>query len=110
MLFDYGLDVGYNSSLQPQPDPGPLPLLTADVALSYLNETGTIPTSQTQFTDGLIMLGGSGNVLIGKSAQTNSTYKLDVGGDIRGNQVTVNTTGADCMSSIWIIGSFPPFT
>ena len=93
--FDYGLDVGYNGSSTQQWRTRVFCPITADVALSYINETGTIPTSQTQFTDGLIMLGGSGNVLIGKSAQTNSAYKLDVGGNIRGNQVTVNTTGAD---------------
>jgi hypothetical protein len=37
----------------------------------------------------------NGNVLIGKTTQTNSTYKLDVLGKIRANEVVVNTTGAD---------------
>ncbi|TAM97330.1 MAG: hypothetical protein EPN39_11535 [Chitinophagaceae bacterium] len=37
----------------------------------------------------------AGNVLIGKTSQTNSSYKLDVNGNIRANQVTVNATGAD---------------
>lgn len=37
----------------------------------------------------------NGNVLIGKAAQTNTSYKLDVNGNIRGNKVVVNTTGAD---------------
>lgn len=37
----------------------------------------------------------SGNVLIGKTSQTNTSYKLDVNGNIRANQVTVNATGAD---------------
>jgi type II secretory pathway predicted ATPase ExeA len=41
------------------------------------------------------VLGGSGNALIGKATQTNSTYRLDVVGNIRGNEVVVNTTGAD---------------
>ncbi|TAM97334.1 MAG: discoidin domain-containing protein [Chitinophagaceae bacterium] len=41
------------------------------------------------------VLGVSGNVLIGKTSQTNSSYKLDVNGNIRANQVTVNATGAD---------------
>lgn len=36
-----------------------------------------------------------GNVLIGKTSQTNSSYKLDVNGDVRANKVVVNTTGAD---------------
>ena len=36
-----------------------------------------------------------GNVLIGKTTQTNTSYKLDVNGNIRANKVVVNTTGAD---------------
>jgi hypothetical protein len=37
----------------------------------------------------------SGNVLIGKTSQTNTSYKLDVNGNGRLNEVVVNTTGAD---------------
>jgi hypothetical protein len=37
----------------------------------------------------------SGNVLIGKTTQTNTTYKLDVSGKIRADEIVVNTTGAD---------------
>ncbi|HEY2580425.1 MAG TPA: hypothetical protein VGI43_01385 [Mucilaginibacter sp.] len=37
----------------------------------------------------------TGNVLIGKTTQINSSYMLDVAGNVRANQVTVNTTGAD---------------
>ncbi|GAA4316424.1 hypothetical protein [Compostibacter hankyongensis] len=36
-----------------------------------------------------------GNVLIGKTSQTNTSYKLDVNGNVRANKVVVNTTGAD---------------
>lgn len=36
-----------------------------------------------------------GNLLVGKTSQTNSSYKLDVNGNIRANKVVVNTTGAD---------------
>ena len=36
-----------------------------------------------------------GNVLIGKTAETNAGYKLDVNGNVRANKVVVNTTGAD---------------
>lgn len=35
------------------------------------------------------------NVLIGKTTQQNSTYKLDVNGKVRADEITVNTTGAD---------------
>ena len=38
---------------------------------------------------------GSGNVLIGEKTQVNTAYKLDVNGNVRANQVVVNTTGAD---------------
>jgi hypothetical protein len=44
---------------------------------------------------GNIYVNTSGNVLIGKTSQTNTSYKLDVNGNIRANQVTVNATGAD---------------
>lgn len=37
----------------------------------------------------------NGNVLINKTTQTNSNYKLDVAGKIRADEVVVNTTGAD---------------
>lgn len=36
-----------------------------------------------------------GNVLIGKAAQSNTSYKLDVEGKIRANEIVVNTSGAD---------------
>ncbi len=36
-----------------------------------------------------------GNVLIGKTTQSNPSYKLDVDGIIRSQKVVVNTTGAD---------------
>lgn len=38
---------------------------------------------------------GGGNVLIGKESQTNTSYRLDVNGNIRANKVVVNTSGAD---------------
>ncbi|WP_299352944.1 hypothetical protein [Mucilaginibacter sp.] len=37
----------------------------------------------------------SGNVLIGKTSQANTNYKLDVNGSARANEIVVNTTGAD---------------
>jgi hypothetical protein len=36
-----------------------------------------------------------GNVLIGKTSQTNTSYLLDVNGSGRMNQLVINTTGAD---------------
>lgn len=37
----------------------------------------------------------SGNVLIGKTSQSNPNYTLDIGGKVRADEVVVNTTGAD---------------
>jgi len=37
----------------------------------------------------------NGNVLIGKASQVNTTYKLDVNGTIRANEIQVNLDGAD---------------
>jgi hypothetical protein len=37
----------------------------------------------------------AGNILIGKTTQTNTAYKLDVSGKIRAHEIVVNTTGAD---------------
>ncbi|RQO80225.1 hypothetical protein DBR40_00995 [Pedobacter sp. KBW01] len=37
----------------------------------------------------------NGNVLIGKTSQTNTAYMLDVNGKARANEIVVNTTGAD---------------
>jgi hypothetical protein len=37
----------------------------------------------------------NGNILIGKTSQDNTSYKLDVAGKIRADEVVVNTTGAD---------------
>lgn len=36
-----------------------------------------------------------GNILVGKTSQTNPAYRIDVNGDVRANKVVVNTTGAD---------------
>ena len=42
-----------------------------------------------------IRLTPSGNLLIGKGSQTNTSYVLDVNGNARANEVVVNSTGAD---------------
>ena len=43
----------------------------------------------------LLTISPTGNVLIGKTSQVNTNYKLDVNGSARANEVVVNTTGAD---------------
>jgi hypothetical protein len=49
----------------------------------------------TEPSSGVLNITTSGNVLIGKTTQSNSGYMLDVNGNGRFNQVTVNTSGAD---------------
>lgn len=43
----------------------------------------------------ILALTGNGNVLINKTNQVNSSYKLDVNGSGRFNSIVVNTSGAD---------------
>lgn len=43
----------------------------------------------------LMLFNTSNNLLIGKTTQSNTSYKLDVNGKVRANEVVVNTTGAD---------------
>ncbi|GAA4316429.1 hypothetical protein [Compostibacter hankyongensis] len=57
-----------------------------------LNQTATDQTAAFRITGRGIF---GGNVLIGKTSQTNTDYKLDVNGNVRANKVVVNTTGAD---------------
>ena len=52
----------------------------------------TYSGTNTAPVNGLLV---EGNVLIGKTSQTNNTYKLDVAGPIRANEIVINTTGAD---------------
>lgn len=56
---------------------------------------GTQPANQPISTATVLRILPSGNVLIGGTSQVNSGYKLDVGGNVRANEVVVNTTGAD---------------
>ncbi len=42
-----------------------------------------------------LFINRTGNVLIGKTFQANSAYKLDVAGKMRADEIVVNTNGAD---------------
>jgi hypothetical protein len=44
---------------------------------------------------GIVLQPNGGNVLIGKTTQTNPAYKLEVEGSIRSREIKVNTDGAD---------------
>jgi hypothetical protein len=81
---------------------------TGDTALTEkLEVVGTVKATKFILRNGTVLDGGqwtttgsniyfnTGNILIGKTTQTNTNYKLDVTGKVRANEVTVNTTGAD---------------
>ena len=53
------------------------------------------PFGSSKFGNYYLFLHDNGNVLIGKSTQENTAYKLDVQGSIRANEIVVNLTGAD---------------
>jgi hypothetical protein len=66
----------------------------ADMQFSLIASTYPLTITAGGVTGGINIL-TNGNVLVGKSSQTNSAYMLDVNGPVRANQVVVNTTGAD---------------
>lgn len=52
------------------------------------------PTNDGPLTEAM-RIAESGNLLLGKTSQSNSVYRLDVNGKARVNEIVVNTTGAD---------------
>lgn len=81
--------VGYGASIN---TPLPASELTINGNLAVGN--GYLGTAAP--TNGAIIQGA---VLIGKSSATNSSYLLDINGNVRANTITVNTTGADFVFS-----------
>ncbi len=63
-------------------------------SLIFATRTSEINIANSKLEDRLVIT-NTGNVLIGKTAQINAAYKLDVEGDIRANKIVVNTNGAD---------------
>ena len=53
--------------------------------------TGNVNSSGTE----RMRIESNGNVLIGKTSQSNTSYKLDVAGKVRANEIVENTNGAD---------------
>jgi hypothetical protein len=64
-----------------------------DVQFAVGDGTGSFNQAVTPTT--YLRLLPNGNLLIGKTSQANSGYKLDVNGNVRANSVVINTTGAD---------------
>jgi len=55
-----------------------------------------IPTNGNGTVDKhLVIAPYGGNLLIGKTNQANTAYKVDINGKVRANEMVVNTTGAD---------------
>ncbi|WP_320052044.1 hypothetical protein [uncultured Acetobacteroides sp.] len=59
------------------------------------DQLGGFLTFNTTDNTERMRISSNGNVLIGKPSQANSTYKLDVAGKVRADEITVNTSGAD---------------
>ncbi|MCW3084110.1 MAG: hypothetical protein JWP12_1476 [Bacteroidetes bacterium] len=73
--------------------------VNGDLLFSSIGNTGA--STQSGITDATIvsnvkvMITSAGNLLINKTSQTNSSYRLDVNGMVRVNEIRVNLTGAD---------------
>jgi hypothetical protein len=102
-----GLKLGYNSSGMVRLHPNSLYggayntiVQNGDAGIIF-GTTGAVPPSFGYVIApwspniGGLRMTSSGNVLIGKGTQTNTSYVLDVNGNARANEVVVNTTGAD---------------
>jgi len=64
--------------------------------LSYAPSGGRVTLEASSANTSIALLpSGNGNVLVGKTSQINTTYKLDIDGSARANEIVVNTTGAD---------------
>ena len=70
---------------------------TQKTGIAIEGQTSTIGSTVRMFTgnEERLRVNTAGNVLIGKTQQTNANYKLDVNGKVRANEIVVNTTGAD---------------
>lgn len=60
-----------------------------NLVTGYVTRSG----KQTSYVNGNFYT--SGNILLGKTTQSNSAYKLDINGKARANEIVVNSTGAD---------------
>jgi hypothetical protein len=63
--------------------------------IQYAIANGSQPANTIVTPATYLRITPTGNVLIGKTSQTNSSYLLDVNGSGRMNQLVINTTGAD---------------
>lgn len=73
----------------------PTPIDINDFAVSTFVESDIRSSGDLNITGNGVHYISNGNVLIGKTTQQNSTYRLDVEGSIRANEIKVNVDGAD---------------
>ncbi len=66
-----------------------------DAGTVGLNTNGTTPIAFNIGGSETMRMVTGGNLLIGKTSQANTSYKLDINGNARANEIVVNTTGAD---------------
>ena len=99
-----GSSLGMAPSNLSTSNPGYISFLFPDnnsfrIGTNYDGHLGSAAYQDLQFGryvgDAYMTIKDGGNVLIGKTSQTNTSYKLDVNGPARMNQVVVNTSGAD---------------
>jgi hypothetical protein len=63
--------------------------------IDFSNDAGTDYDARLILRSNDALELGGANLLIGKSSQTNSSYKLDINGKMRASEIVVNTNGAD---------------
>jgi hypothetical protein len=63
--------------------------------IQFATSNGSQPANTIVTPTTYLRLMANGNLLIGKTSQSNSSYMLDVNGNVRANQVVVNSSGAD---------------
>lgn len=72
-------------------------ICNGDMIFGVQNLSGTIQfrTGQSNTYQTRMSINRWGNVIIGEPQSINNTYRLNVGGKVRANEIVINTTGAD---------------
>lgn len=70
---------------------------TQKTGIAIEGQTSSLGSTIRMFTgnEERLRMNTAGNLLIGKTTQTNTAYKIDVNGKVRANEIVVKTTGAD---------------
>jgi len=68
---------------------------TVNPATTFLGTTDNTPVAFRTNNAERMRVDVNGNILVGKTSQTNTSYVFDVNGNARATSIVVNTTGAD---------------